>query len=127
MTIKKRVNAQLCLQFLVLLAVWGLASTALAGGVGGGGGFTAGLGGLGVGGRGSMPWDQGVGTFRASIKNVVCPAMIFAGICIAAWEMFQEGEMKGWGKRGMISVLAGCMGLGADALLETLSSGGLVR
>jgi hypothetical protein len=120
-----KVNRTFCVQFLTILAVWSLASVALAGGVGNGGAL-AGIGGMGGFGGGGMPWDAPVGTMRASAKNVVCPAMIFIGIVVAAGEMFHAGELGAWGKRGLVGVLAGGMGLGGDALITSMSSGGLV-
>ena len=118
MKISVQVNREMCLQCLVLLVVWGLSSTALAGGVG------ASLGG--IGGGGGMPWDSNVNMWRTSLRSVVCPAMIFGGIVVTAWEALHEGEIKSWGKRGIITMLAGGMALGADSLLRSMSSGGLV-
>lgn len=118
MNFRLRMNHHFWIQCLVLLSVWALASTALAGGVGGGG--------LLGGGAGGMPWDQNVTSFRTSIRTVLCPAMIFIGIVMAGWEMFQEGEVKSLGRRGFVVMIAGGMGLGADVLITRMTSGGLV-
>ena len=99
----------LALMMIVMLV---LASSALAASLSGGGG--------------SLPWDSHIADLRSSIKNVIGPALIVIGIVMTFGAVMLSGEMSDFGRRGPALLAGGAGIVGADAILNMFSSGGLL-
>ena len=77
-------------------------------------------------GGGSLPWDSPIADLRSSIKNVIGPALIVIGIVMTFGAVMLSGEMSDFGRRGPALLAGGAGIVGADAILNMFSSGGLL-
>ena len=98
-------------ELVVVLLIWGVASSALAAGVGSGG---------------RLPWDSPLGSLRTSMQNVVGPALVVIGIIMTFGAVMFSGEISEFGRRGPALVGGGAGIIGASAILNMFSSGGLL-
>ena len=104
-------NAQFW-QFVLVLVVWGVASTALASSIGISGG--------------RLPWDSPMGQLRTSMQNVVGPALVVIGIVMTFGAVMYSGEIAEFGRRGPALIGGGAGIIGASAILDMFSSGAVL-
>ena len=98
-------------QLALVLLIWCVATTALAAGIGGGG---------------SLPWDSPLGSLRTSMQNVVGPALVVIGIVMTFGAVMYSGEISEFGRRGPALIGGGAGVMGATAILDMFSAGGLL-
>lgn len=99
------------LQVFAILLIWFIASNALAGTAGGGAG---------------LPWDQGIGSLRSSVKTVIGPALVIIGIVLTFGSVLLGGEIQEFGRRGPALIAGGAGVVGADTILSMFAGGGLL-
>lgn len=98
------------LQLAVILVAWCIASHALAATTGGG----------------SLPWDGPLTTLRSSMQGTVGPALVVIGIVMTFGAVMLSGEISEFGRRGPALIGGGAGVIGATAILDMFSSGGLL-